>query len=69
MPLVSSPTIGFLIAILSMIGLTWLIRNARAALTKSGTSTLELALAGVPMAAAYKVPRVEEAVERGAHSG
>jgi lipid-A-disaccharide synthase len=39
-------------------------RNARAALTKSGTSTLELALAGVPMAAAYKVPLVEEAVGR-----
>ena len=39
-------------------------RQARAALTKSGTSTLELALAGVPMAAAYKVPLVEEAVGR-----
>ncbi len=39
-------------------------RNARAALAKSGTSTLELALAGVPMAAAYKVPLVEEAVGR-----
>ena len=39
-------------------------RNARAALTKSGTSTLELALAGVPMAAAYKVPLVEELVGR-----
>lgn len=39
-------------------------RGARAALTKSGTSTLELALAGVPMAAAYKVPLVEEAVGR-----
>ena len=30
-------------------------RTARAALTKSGTSTLELALAGVPMVAAYRV--------------
>ncbi len=39
-------------------------RQARAALTKSGTSTLELALAGVPMVAAYKVPLVEEAVGR-----
>jgi len=39
-------------------------RRARAALTKSGTSTLELALAGVPMAAAYKVPLIEEAVGR-----
>jgi len=34
-------------------------RTARAALTKSGTSTLELALAGIPMAAAYKVPLLE----------
>jgi lipid-A-disaccharide synthase len=39
-------------------------RSARAALTKSGTSTLELALAGVPMAAAYKVPVIEELVGR-----
>jgi lipid-A-disaccharide synthase len=39
-------------------------RSARAALTKSGTSTLELALAGVPMAAAYKVPLLEEVVGR-----
>jgi lipid-A-disaccharide synthase len=38
--------------------------NARAALTKSGTSTLELALAGVPMVAAYKVPLLEELVAR-----
>jgi lipid-A-disaccharide synthase len=35
-------------------------RQARAALTKSGTSTLELALAGVPMVAAYKVTKLEE---------
>ncbi|HET7912081.1 MAG TPA: lipid-A-disaccharide synthase [Pseudolabrys sp.] len=37
-------------------------RTARAALTKSGTSTLELALAGVPMVAAYKVSPVEAMV-------
>jgi lipid-A-disaccharide synthase len=34
-------------------------RNARAALSKSGTSTLELAVAGVPMVAAYKVSQAE----------
>ncbi len=39
-------------------------RTARAALTKSGTSTLELAVAGVPMAAAYNVPLLEEVVGR-----
>lgn len=39
-------------------------RRARAALAKSGTSTLELAVAGVPMAAAYKVPLLEEMVGR-----
>ena len=39
-------------------------RRARAALTKSGTSTLELALAGVPMVAAYKVPLLEELIAR-----
>lgn len=39
-------------------------RQARAALAKSGTSTLELALAGVPMVAAYKVSLIEEAVGR-----
>jgi lipid-A-disaccharide synthase len=39
-------------------------RTARAALTKSGTSTLELAVAGVPMIAAYKVPIVEEVIAR-----
>ena len=38
--------------------------RARAALTKSGTSTLELAVAGVPMVAAYKVPLLEELVAR-----
>jgi lipid-A-disaccharide synthase len=39
-------------------------RVARAALAKSGTVTLELALAGVPMIAAYKVTRLEEFVIR-----
>jgi len=39
-------------------------RTARAALTKSGTSTLELALAGVPMVAAYKVSVIEEIAAR-----
>jgi lipid-A-disaccharide synthase len=39
-------------------------RTARAALTKSGTSTLELAVAGVPMVAGYKIPVVEELVGR-----
>lgn len=37
---------------------------ATAALTKSGTSTLELALAGIPMVAAYKVSLLEELVAR-----
>jgi lipid-A-disaccharide synthase len=40
------------------------VRTARAALAKSGTVTLELALAGVPMVVAYKVPLVEELVAR-----
>jgi lipid-A-disaccharide synthase len=39
-------------------------RIARAALSKSGTSTLELALAGVPMAAAYQVSFPEEMIGR-----
>jgi lipid-A-disaccharide synthase len=39
-------------------------RTARAALTKSGTSTLELAVAGIPMVAGYKVPLIEEIVGR-----
>lgn len=39
-------------------------RTARAALTKSGTSTIELAIAGVPMVAAYKVSRLEEIIGR-----
>jgi lipid-A-disaccharide synthase len=36
-------------------------RVARAALAKSGTVTLELALAGIPMVAAYKVSTIEYA--------
>jgi len=40
------------------------MRTARAALVKSGTGTLELAVARVPMVAAYKVGRVEEMVAR-----
>jgi lipid-A-disaccharide synthase len=39
-------------------------RVARAALAKSGTVTLELALAGIPMVAAYKVGLLEEIVGR-----
>lgn len=39
-------------------------RQARAALTKSGTSTLELAVSGVPMVAAYRVSLLEELVAR-----
>jgi lipid-A-disaccharide synthase len=39
-------------------------RAARAALAASGTATLELALAGVPTVAAYRLPRVEEIILR-----
>ena len=39
-------------------------RTARAALAKSGTGTLELALAGVPTVAAYKVAAIEEWIAR-----
>jgi lipid-A-disaccharide synthase len=39
-------------------------RNARAALAASGTVTLELALAGVPMVAAYRLHAVEAAIAR-----
>jgi lipid-A-disaccharide synthase len=39
-------------------------RTARAALAKSGTGTLELAVAGVPMVAAYKVWAVEAMIAR-----
>jgi lipid-A-disaccharide synthase len=40
------------------------MRTARAALAKSGTVTLELALAGVPMVAAYRVSTLEAWVIR-----
>ncbi len=40
------------------------LRVARAALAKSGTTTLELAVAGVPMVAAYKVAALEAWVIR-----
>jgi lipid-A-disaccharide synthase len=39
-------------------------RSARAALAASGTVTLELALAGVPLVAAYRLPLIEEIVAR-----
>lgn len=39
-------------------------RTARAALTKSGTSTFELALAGVPMVAGYRISLLEEVIGR-----
>jgi lipid-A-disaccharide synthase len=38
------------------------LRMARAALAKSGTTTLELAISGIPMVAAYKVSALEAAV-------
>lgn len=41
-----------------------LFRVARAALAKSGTITLELAIAGVPMVAAYKVSALESWIAR-----
>jgi lipid-A-disaccharide synthase len=41
-----------------------LFRRARAALAASGTVTLELALAGVPMVVAYRVSRIEEFIGR-----
>jgi lipid-A-disaccharide synthase len=40
------------------------LRVARAALAKSGTTTLELAVAGVPMVAAYQVSAIEAIVIR-----
>jgi lipid-A-disaccharide synthase len=39
-------------------------RTARAALAKSGTSTLELAVAGVPMVAGYRMSLFEEMISR-----
>ena len=44
-------------------------RIARAALAKSGTATLELAVAGVPMVAAYKVSRARSAGGAAARPG
>jgi len=41
-----------------------MFRNARAALAASGTVTLELALSGVPMVAAYRLHLVEAVVAR-----
>jgi lipid-A-disaccharide synthase len=38
------------------------LRMARAALAKSGTTTLELAISGIPMVAAYKVSKLEAIV-------
>jgi lipid-A-disaccharide synthase len=38
------------------------LRMARAALAKSGTTTLELAISGIPMVAAYKVSNLEAIV-------
>jgi lipid-A-disaccharide synthase len=38
------------------------LRMARAALAKSGTTTLELAISGIPMVAAYKVSPLEARV-------
>ena len=40
------------------------LRQARAALAASGTITLELALAGVPTVAAYRLPFVDEIIAR-----
>ncbi|MGE3149146.1 MAG: lipid-A-disaccharide synthase [Pseudorhodoplanes sp.] len=39
-------------------------RIARAALAKSGTVTLELAVSGIPMVAAYKISSIEAAIAR-----
>jgi lipid-A-disaccharide synthase len=40
------------------------LRTARAALAKSGTVTLELAVAGIPMVTAYRVAVIEAAILR-----
>jgi lipid-A-disaccharide synthase len=40
------------------------MRTARAALAKSGTVTLELALAGIPMVTAYRVSKLDELIAR-----
>jgi lipid-A-disaccharide synthase len=44
-------------------------RRARVALAASGTVTLELALAGVPTVAAYRVTLIEEMILRAARLG
>ena len=68
------PTVPHLVALLSELTARWPIRprivvdeaekyaafrRARAAVAASGTVTLELALAGVPSVAAYRVPAIE----------
>src|SRR5262249_25533756 len=73
------PTVPHLVARLSELTSRWPIRprivvdeaekhaafrRARAALAASGTVTLELALAGVPSVAAYRVPTLEELMLR-----
>jgi lipid-A-disaccharide synthase len=73
------PTVPHLLAQVTQAASTWRIkprivveqaeklaayRVARVALAKSGTTTLELAVAGVPMVAAYKVAPLEAAVIR-----
>ena len=73
------PTVPHLVARLSELTSRWPIRprivldeaekhaafrRARAALAASGTVTLELALAGVPSVAAYRVPVLEELMLR-----
>src|SRR5436305_13958685 len=40
------------------------MRRARAALVASGSATLELALAGIPMVVAYRVSLIEELIAR-----
>jgi lipid-A-disaccharide synthase len=73
------PTVSHLLAPVTEATTTWPIRPriladpaqkqaafriARAALAKSGTVTLELAIAGVPMVAAYKLSALEALVAR-----
>jgi lipid-A-disaccharide synthase len=78
-PEVVLPTLPHLADLVSAATATWPVRPhivvdregreaafrvARAALAKSGTVTLELAIAGVPMVVAYKVSLFEEIVAR-----
>jgi lipid-A-disaccharide synthase len=73
------PTVPHLLPAIEQAGVRWPVpprlvtaaadkraafRIARAALVKSGTVTLETALAGVPMVAAYKVSRFEAIIAR-----